>query len=186
MINRFNFITLGILLIAAFIGYRILMVIFNSGESQSSRSTDVNAETISQKEYPQAPDFSLYDLEGNMIKLSDHKGKVVIIDFWATWCGPCRVGIPEFIEIQNRFGKEKLTVLGISVDHGDKSLVAAFAKVYKINYPVLYFTPEVIEAYGGIQGIPTTFIIDREGKVREKLIGYHQKEYFIQTVNRLL
>jgi thiol-disulfide isomerase/thioredoxin len=178
-----------IVLISGFIGYEILTAPGSDSKKQIFSDDNINYDLAAEKkvkEYPNAPEFSLYDLNGNLVKLSDHKGKVVIIDFWATWCGPCRIGIPDFIDIQTKYGKEKLTILGISVDQGDRSVVEIFAKVYKINYPVLFFTPEVIDAYGGIQGIPTTFIVDRQGKIRDKLIGYHQKDYFIQAINRLL
>ena len=136
--------------------------------------------------YPQAPDFSLIDLKGKTVKLSDYKGKVVIIDFWATWCGPCRRGIPEFVDLQADYGEHNLVVLGISVDQGDLSVVPTFAKDYNINYPVLYATAEVVHSYGGITGIPTTFIIDREGKVRNRVVGYRPKAFFKKEVDKLL
>jgi cytochrome c biogenesis protein CcmG/thiol:disulfide interchange protein DsbE len=171
---------------SAFIVYLVVIKIFIGEKKQSVGIKKINAETVAKKEYPNAPDFALYDLTGKLVRLSDHKGKVVIIDFWATWCGPCRIGIPDFIEIQNKYGKEKLMILGINLDQGDLSVVVSFAKVYKINYPILFYTPEVIEAYGGIRGIPTTFIVDREGKIREKLVGYHYKDHFIQMLNKIL
>lgn len=136
--------------------------------------------------FPDAPDFELKDLKGDFVKLSDHKGKVVIVDFWATWCGPCRRGIPEFIDLQSEYGEDKLVILGVSVDQGDLSVVPEFAKNYGINYPVLYANQDVQRKYGPIRSIPTAFIIDPEGKVRDLAIGLRPKSYFKEMIDSLL
>ena len=153
-----------------------------------STKTVKNETKIQQKhfEYPVAPDFELKDLDGNLVKLSDYKDKVVIIDFWATWCGPCRRGIPEFIELQSEYGEDQLMILGISVDQGDLSVVPKFAKNYGINYPVLYANQDVQMKYGPIRSIPTAFIVDKEGKVRDRAIGLRPKAYFKQIIDSLL
>jgi len=139
-----------------------------------------------QQQFPDAPDFELKDLDGNLVKLSDHKGKVVIIDFWATWCGPCRRGIPEFIELQEEYGEDQLVILGVSVDQGDLSVVPAFAKNYNINYPVLYANMDIQRKYGPIRSIPTAFIVDTEGKVRDLAVGLRPKSYFKNQIDSLL
>jgi len=139
-----------------------------------------------QQKYPLAPDFELVDLEGNSIRLSDYRGKLVIIDFWATWCGPCRKGIPDFVSLQAEYGSEDLVILGISVDEGESQIVNEFARQYKINYPVLHDTPEVRAAYGGIRAIPTTFIVDRDGFVRQWVEGYRPISYFKQVLQALI
>ncbi|MCK5032270.1 MAG: redoxin domain-containing protein [Calditrichia bacterium] len=138
------------------------------------------------QEYPDAPDFALQDLNGNIVKLSDYKGKVVIIDFWATWCGPCRRGIPEFVALQSEYGEDKLAILGVSVDQGDLSVVPKFAKNYEINYPVLYANEDIQRKYGPIRSIPTAFIVDRSGKVRDLAIGLRPKSYFKNQIDSLL
>ncbi len=138
------------------------------------------------QEYPDAPDFALQDLNGNIVKLSDYKGKVVIIDFWATWCGPCRRGIPEFVALQSEYGEDKLAILGVSVDQGDLSVVPKFAKNYEINYPVLYTNEDIQRKYGPIRSIPTAFIVDRTGKVRDLAIGLRPKSYFKNQIDSLL
>lgn len=138
------------------------------------------------QEYPDAPDFALQDLNGNIVKLSDYKGKVVIIDFWATWCGPCRRGIPEFVALQAEYGEDKLAILGVSVDQGDLSVVPKFAKNYEINYPVLYANEDIQRKYGPIRSIPTAFIVDRSGKVRDLAIGLRPKSYFKNQIDSLL
>jgi thiol-disulfide isomerase/thioredoxin len=141
---------------------------------------------VQQQQYPDAPDFELKDLDGNMVRLSDYKGKVVIIDFWATWCGPCRRGIPEFIELQEEYGEDQLVILGVSVDQGDLSVVPAFAKNYGINYPVLYANMDIQRKYGPIRSIPTAFIVDPEGKVRDLAVGLRPKSYFKNQIDSLL
>jgi peroxiredoxin len=172
------YIAAAVLLIVVGVGYRYLTANGTDNQMQSKATQEIT--------YPQAPDFSLTDIKGNTVKLSDYKGKVVIVDFWATWCGPCRMGIPDFVALQSEYGEEELVVLGISVDQGDLSVVPAFAKDYNINYPVLYATMEVVSAYGGITGIPTTFIVDRDGKVRNRVVGYQPKAFFKSEVDKLL
>ena len=165
----------------------LLILVGISYQCLTANGTDdkKTANDEQQKQYPQAPDFSLKDIKGNAVSLSDHKGKVVIIDFWATWCGPCRMGIPDFVALQSEYD-EDLVILGVSVDQGDLSVVPSFAKEYKINYPVLYATMEVVQSYGGISGIPTSFIIDRDGKVRNRVVGYRPKAFFKGEVDKLL
>jgi thiol-disulfide isomerase/thioredoxin len=118
-----------------------------------------------------APDFSLKDINGNEVRLSDFKGKVVILDFWATWCPPCRKGIPDLIALQNKYNDD-LIVIGISLDQ-DNTIkdVVPFYKNYGINYPVVYGTGQVVQQYGGIEAIPTSFIINREGNIVNKYVG---------------
>ncbi len=133
----------------------------------------------------QAPNFTLEDTNGKKVSLSDYKGKVVIIDFWATWCPPCRRGIPDLIDIQKQF-KNKVVVLGISVDTDTKGDVPSFVKNMGINYTVLYASPEVVQAYGNIDAIPTSFIIDKKGKIINQHVGLTPKETLINEIKNLL
>jgi thiol-disulfide isomerase/thioredoxin len=183
MSNRFWLGLLILVLIIAGIAYSYLS---GDGKAPASKVVQQEKQDDSAKEYPLAPDFTLKDLEGNSVKLSDFRGKVVIIDFWATWCPPCRRGIPEFVELQEQYGKDKLVVLGINMDQGDLSVVPKFAEEYQINYPILYFTPQVAAAYGGIRGIPTTFVLDQQGYVRLGVQGYNSKENFTHLIDTLL
>lgn len=122
-----------------------------------------------------APDFTLLTVEGKNVSLSDFKGKVVIVDFWATWCPPCRRGIPDLISLQNDY-KDKIAVIGISMDQENtKAGVPDFVNKMGINYPIVYFNNKVIDDYGGISAIPTTFIIDQNGNIINKLIGLYPK-----------
>lgn len=159
--------------------------LFSNGQ-ETNKVIEQKSEKSQEMKYPLAPDFALTDLNGNTVKLSDYKGNVIILDFWATWCGPCRRGIPEFIELQDEYGEDNLTILGISVDQGDLSVVPAFADKYGINYPVLYANHDVQRKYGPIRSIPTAFIIDKEGRVRDMAIGLRPKSYFKRTIDSLL
>lgn len=124
----------------------------------------------------EAPDFTLEDLTGKNISLSQYKGSVVVLDFWATWCPPCRMSIPELVELQENYRDKGLVVLGISVDSADteNSYISAFSEKFKINYPVLRVDEKTTRRYFGNSdfSIPTMFIIDREGMVVDMHSGY--------------
>lgn len=138
------------------------------------------------KDGDKAPNFSLKSVKGKTVKLSDFKGKIVIVDFWATWCPPCRKGIPDLVSIQKKFKKD-VVVIGISLD-AEKTIkdVPEFVKNYKINYPILYGDEKVVVDYGGIQSIPTTFVIDRKGNVVDSHVGLVEKDTYINKIKELL
>lgn len=131
-----------------------------------------------------APYFELKDLSGKTVKLSDFAGKVVVLDFWATWCGPCKKGIPEFVELQKTFSKQGVTIVGIALD--DYDAVKKFYKDYQMNYPVLMGTNEIVKLYGGIRGIPTAFILGKDGTIRQRFEGYRPKEMFEKEIKLAL
>jgi len=137
------------------------------------------------KDENKAPDFALVNTDGKQIKLSDYRGKVVILDFWATWCPPCREEIPDFVELQKEYAFD-LQILGVSLDTDTKADVKPFIKKYKMNYPVLFGTMEVVRDYGDIQSIPTTFVIDQEGNIVNSFIGFHEKSIFKAEIVKLL
>jgi thiol-disulfide isomerase/thioredoxin len=132
-------------------------------------------------------DFSMKDLEGKDVSLSSFKGKVILLNFWATWCGPCKAEIPGFVELQNQYGKDGLVVVGYSVDD-EAPKARAFANEYKMNYPVLLGLgrEDVQDAYGPIWGIPASFIISRDGRVCQKHLGIAPKAVFEKEVKALL
>jgi cytochrome c biogenesis protein CcmG/thiol:disulfide interchange protein DsbE len=132
-----------------------------------------------------APQFTLQDLNGKPVKLSDFKGKVVILDFWATWCPPCRAEIPNFVELQKEYGKQGLAVVGISLDDNPAGVVD-FAKAQGINYPIVMGDQDVAAAYGGVEAIPTTFVIDPAGNIVNKHVGYTEKAEFEAEIKKLL
>ena len=126
---------------------------------------------------PTAPDFSLKDLSGQTVTLEQYRGKVVLLDFWATWCPPCRMTIPLLIKLQEKYRDDGLVILGISIDDPqqitDKDL-RYFIKMNKINYPVLRYNQKVMKDYfeGERVSIPTMFVVDRNGKIRDMIVGY--------------
>lgn len=123
-----------------------------------------------------APDFALQSLEGKTIRLSDFRGKAVALNFWATWCEPCKIETPWLVELQQKYGPDGLQVVGISADEGDsKEDVAKFTQTMGVNYPILLGKEEVITAYGGVQFLPETVYIDRDGKVVDKVFGLKGK-----------
>ena len=135
---------------------------------------------------PANMDFTLKDLDGKNVKLESYKGKVVLLNFWATWCGPCKAEIPGFIELQAKY-KDKLTIIGYNVDD-DAPKAKAFATEYKMNYPVLLgeSREDVQDAYGPIWGIPASFIISKDGKVCRKHLGIAPKNVFEKEIVALM
>ncbi len=131
-----------------------------------------------------APAFTLTNLDGKPVSLADFRGKVVVLDFWATWCPPCKREIPDFIDLQKEYGSRGVQIVGIALDELEK--VQAFARQNGMNYPVLLGSDEVSMKYGGIEGIPTTFIIDKSGTIVNKFEGFRPRHVFESEIKRLL
>ncbi len=126
--------------------------------------------TVSSKQPHPAPDFTLSQFSGPPLKLSDYRGKVVLLDFWATWCEPCRAEIPHFVELQDKYGSQGFQIIGVSMDDSPDP-VPAFYKQFKMNYPVVMGNAQIGEEYGGVLGLPIAFVIDRQGLIRAKHMG---------------
>ena len=137
------------------------------------------------KDHPLAPDFSLSDLNGRKIDLASQKGKVVLLDFWATWCGPCRIEIPGFVKLQERYRDQGLVVIGVSLDDSVDP-VREFYREFNMNYAVAMGTERMTELYGGILGLPTTFLIGRDGRIYAKHMGATDISVFDEEVKELL
>lgn len=131
-----------------------------------------------------APDISLRDMNGDTVKLSDFKGKVIILDFFATWCPPCKEEIPDFIELQKQYGEQGFVMVGVSLTPAAD--VKPFAERLRVNYTVLIGDDKSNAAYGPIRSIPTTFVIDKEFNIAKKYIGYRSKETFENDIKELL
>lgn len=114
----------------------------------------------------QAPDFVLNDLQGKQVRLSDFRGKAVLLNFWATWCGPCKVEMPWFVELQKQYGPQGLEIVGVALDDSSRETISKFAKDMGVNYLILQGQDAVGDAYGTM-GLPTSFFIDRNGKIVE-------------------
>lgn len=173
----------------------LFMVLSFSAFSCSKEKTKENSPSNNQMQEQQvtnqsskmkAPDFTLTSTSGKMINLSDYKGKIVILDFWATWCGPCRMGVPDLVDIQKEF-KNKVVVIGISLDdQRTMNNIKPFMKQYGINYPIVYGTNKVVMDYGNIQAIPTSFVIDKNGYIVDQNIGLVPKSKFVNKINSLI
>lgn len=133
-----------------------------------------------------APAWQLKDVDGNIVSSEQFKGKVVVIDFWATWCPPCRHEIPGYIELQKKYQEQGLVIVGVSLDQQGPGIVKRFMKATKINYPIVMGDDAVIEAFGGVEAIPTTFIIDRDGQIRDRKVGAEETEAYEQRLLQYL
>ncbi len=126
---------------------------------------------------PIAPDFWLPDLTGEMATLQEYRGQVVLLDFWATWCLPCRVSIPELVELQQKYRSQGVAVVGVAMDDPAQTSDAdlrKFAQKYKINYRILRYNQKIVQDYfpNETPPIPTLFVIDREGRIQDRLVGF--------------
>lgn len=131
-----------------------------------------------------APDFALTDITGAPLRLADHRGKVVLLNFWATWCPPCVREIPDLVALREELGPDRVEVLGISLDTTGEDGVREFVRRHGVTYPVAVDTANVSASYGGVSGIPTTFVIDAEGRVVKTIVGPRSKSGFMQAVER--
>jgi thiol-disulfide isomerase/thioredoxin len=136
-------------------------------------------------DYPAAPGFTLTSLSGSNIDLQDYKGKVVLLDFWATWCGPCRIEIPGFVQLQNQYGSQGLAIIGVSMDDSPEP-VRKFYEEFRMNYPVAMGNDKLGMLYGGIFGLPTTFLIGRDGRIYAKHTGLTDASVFESEIKELL
>ena len=119
----------------------------------------------------EAPDFTLPTLAGDSLRLADLRGQIVVLNFWATWCAPCVEEIPELIDLHDELNPHGLTVLGVSLDEEGPDLIKPFTDRFGITYPILLDDGAVAEAYGGVWALPTTYVIDPEGQIMQRVIG---------------
>jgi peroxiredoxin len=137
-----------------------------------------------ERESTPAPDFSITDLQGKVLSLASYKGKVLLLNFWATWCPPCRREIPDFIEAYRELRSEGLEILGVSVDETTPEALLAWTKRTGIDYPIALATPEIVRAYEPGDYIPATIIVDREGRIRHRQSSLMDKAALVRLFNQ--
>jgi cytochrome c biogenesis protein CcmG/thiol:disulfide interchange protein DsbE len=144
---------------------------------------------------PDAPSVTMKDLEGNDVTLEQFRGKVVLVNFWATWCAPCQIEMPWFIEFQEKYGAQGFTVLGVAMDEEGRSVVGPFiqgeefdvdGRKMKVNYPILLGNDDLAQKFGGLLGLPTTLVISRDGKITKRFIGLVNHELIQKEIERQL
>jgi peroxiredoxin len=134
----------------------------------------------------QAPNFSLKDAAGNPVNLADYRGKVVLVNFWATWCGPCEVEIPWFIEFEQKYKDQGFAVLGVSMDDDGWKSVQPYVAKHKINYRVMIGSEVVSQQFGDIASLPTSFVLDRQGRIATNHVGLVDKSEYQNEIVKLL
>jgi thiol-disulfide isomerase/thioredoxin len=157
----------------------------------SESNADAKADSRPQKtavkqDVPKAFNFSVTTLEGNNVSLDDYSGKVLILDLWDTWCPPCKAEIPHFIDLYTRYESKGLEILGVAFGREGEPAVRNFAKDYGVNYANALANQELMNGFGPISSIPTTFVIDQNGGIYKKYIGYKEKSVFENDIKTLL
>ena len=163
----------------------VALMLFAGVRMARPRASVVKLKTVG-KNGSVAPDFELQNLEGKPVRLSDFHGKAVLLNFWATWCAPCKIEMPWFVDLQKQYAAQGLQVIGVAMDDSGTETVAKFAKQMGVNYPVLIGKEAVGDAYGGVEFLPTTFIIDRQGKVVERIFGLAGRSEFEDNIKKAL
>jgi peroxiredoxin len=133
-----------------------------------------------------APDFTLTSLDGKNVTLSDYRGQAVLLNFWATWCGPCKIEMPWFIELQKEYGPQGLQIVGVAMDDASKEEIQKFVQEMGVNYTVLLGKEAVGQQYGGVDVLPTTFFIDRDGKIVSREFGLQSRSLFVDNIKKSL
>lgn len=133
-----------------------------------------------------APDFSLASLQGPTLKLSDYRGKAVLLNFWATWCEPCKIEMPWFVDLQKKYGAQGLQVLGVAMDDTSPKEIAEFAQKMGVNYPIVIGKEAVGDQYGGIPYLPSTFYVGRDGKIIDRVFGLVSRSEIEQNIQKAL
>jgi len=176
-----------ILVVVAMLVSLMLVFGFNMARRRSDEAREANSPPMGLM----APDFTLQSLDGKAVKLADFRGKAVVLNFWATWCDPCREEMPWFEDLQKQYGPQGLQIVGVAMDDADPADVAKFTKELNVDYPILMGKPAVrnavADAYGGIEFLPETFYIGRDGKVLQKVFGLRDRgeieDYIKQALN---
>lgn len=173
-------------MVLSFLGALLLVIYGANYDTYAGTYSGTKGREKAAEPVKMAPNFSLKRIDGGSVRLEDLKGKVVILNFFATWCPPCRQEIPDLVLLHGKYQKLGLEIIGISLDIGEVDMVKAFAKRFQIKYPVVEATNQVVTDYGDVRGIPTSFIIDRKGAIVEQLVGFHPIASLERAVKGLL
>lgn len=169
-----------------FVAAGISLSLMLAGCSSSKPVKAASNSTKPDKERKSAPEFELKDADGKTVRLSDYKGKVVLLDFWATWCGPCKIEIPWFIDFERKYKDQGFAVIGVSMDEEGWQVVKPFISELAINYRILQGSDSTAQLYGGVEALPTTFLIDRDGKIAATHVGLAGKDDFEDGIKKLM
>jgi peroxiredoxin len=169
-----------------FVGFLSLAAFAVFLSCSHSSSTSATAATKPDKTRKSAPEFELKDANGASVKLSAYHGKVVLLNFWATWCGPCQLEIPWFVEFEQQYKAQGFEVVGVSMDDDGWTVVKQYITEKKVNYRILLGNDSVTQLYGGVDSLPTTFMIDREGRIAAVHIGLAGKNEYLDEIKSLL
>jgi thiol-disulfide isomerase/thioredoxin len=151
----------------------------------AARRTNNGSDSLDPTGKP-APDFTLQTLDGKNVTLSSLRGKGVLLNFWATWCGPCKIEMPWFVELQKEYGPQGLQIVGVAMDDSSTQDIQTFVKEMGVNYPVLLGKEAVGQAYGGVDVLPTTFFIDRNGDIVAREFGLQSRSLFVDNIKKAL
>ena len=171
-------------LIFFFVGALVAVILFAG--IRIARNNRANGPANGQLIGAVAPDFELQTLDGGNLRLSSLRGKAVLLNFWATYCGPCKIEMPWFVELQKEYGPQGFQIIGVAMDDASTDDIAKFAKDLDVNYPILLGKEAVGLSYGGVNVLPTTFFLDRDGKVIAREFGLQSRSVFVDHIKEAL
>jgi thiol-disulfide isomerase/thioredoxin len=190
-VNRSLLFVVGIILVITsllFMGKRVSQKNQPPGNGSVANAPVSNPAQSGPEIGSMAPDFDLPVLDGNgkTMKLSSLRGKAVIVDFWATYCGPCKIEMPWFVELQKKYGADGLQIVGVAEDDAGEKTISEFTHKMGINSPILLGTEKVAQLYGGLDGLPTTFFVDRSGKIIDRQLGLISESVIVDNIKKSL